>query len=134
MPFSPVVVPRVASASPSSFDARLCMRTIKSRLDFERVFKQGRRYNHPLIRMVICDGECEGGSGRVAFAAPKRLGNAVLRNRSKRKLREAARACELPAAGVDVILFATKGTRDARADELAGALETLLKRAGRHDG
>ena len=31
------------------------MRTIKSRQDFERVFTQGRRFNHPNIRMVISD-------------------------------------------------------------------------------
>ncbi|WP_288735006.1 ribonuclease P protein component [uncultured Enorma sp.] len=110
------------------------MRTIKSRLDFERVFKHGRRVNHPLVRMVICDGECEGGSGRVAFAAAKRLGNAVVRNRSKRKLREAARACALPVPGTDLILFATPKTRDARPEELAEALSGLLKRAGRRDG
>ncbi|WP_071784278.1 MULTISPECIES: ribonuclease P protein component [Enorma] len=110
------------------------MRTIKSRLDFERVFKHGRRVNHPLVRMVICDGECEGGSGRVAFAAAKRLGNAVVRNRSKRKLREAARACALPVPGTDLILFATPKTRDARPEELAEALAGLLKRAGRRDG
>ena len=109
------------------------MRIIKSRLDFERVFKHGRRVNHPLVRMVICDGECEGGSGRVAFAAAKRLGNAVLRNRSKRKLREAARACALPLPGYDVILFATDRTRDARPEELKAALAGLVKRAGRHD-
>lgn len=109
------------------------MRTIKSRLDFERVFKQGRRYNHPLIRMVICDGESEGDPGRVAFAAAKRLGNAVLRNRSKRKLREAARACELPLTGFDVILFATKETRDARPEDLSAALDGLMRRARNRD-
>ena len=108
------------------------MRTIKSRLEFERVFKQGQRYNHPLVRMVICKGESEGDPGRVAFAAAKRLGNAVLRNRSKRKLREAARASVLPLHGYDVILFATKATRDARPDDLRAALENLVSRVERH--
>ena len=63
------------------------MRTLKSRLEFERAFTQGRRYNHPLIRMVICDAVNEGDPGRVAFVAAKRLGCAVVRNRSKRVLR-----------------------------------------------
>ena len=106
------------------------MRTLKSRSDFERVFTQGKRYNHPLIRLVICDAESEGDPGRVAFAAPKRLGNAVLRNRSKRVLRETARACDFPVPGHDVILFATAATRDAAPQDLCAALMRLSARAG----
>lgn len=109
------------------------MRTISSRADFEHVFTEGRRYNHPLMRMVIESTNSEGDPGRVAFAAPKRLGNAVWRNRSKRVLRETARACGLPRAGHDIILFATRGTGKAHPDELVPALTSLLKRAGAHD-
>lgn len=108
------------------------MQTIKSRRDFERVFTQGRRYNHPLVRMVICDSISEGDPGRVAFAAAKRLGCAVVRNRSKRVLREAARSCGLPAAGREIILFATPRTRCAAAQEMTAALDSLCARAGIH--
>ena len=106
------------------------MRTLKSRLEFERAFTQGRRYNHPLIRMVICEAVNEGDPGRVAFVAAKRLGCAVVRNRSKRVLREAARALRLPVEGCDVILFATPRTRTAHPEEMIVALKSLLKRAG----
>ena len=103
------------------------MRTLKSRLEFERAFTQGRRYNHPLIRMVICEAVNEGDPGRVAFVAAKRLGCAVVRNRSKRVLREAARALRLPVEGCDVILFATPRTRTAHPEEMIEALKSLLK-------
>lgn len=109
------------------------MRTLKSRREFERAFKQGRRCNHPLIRMVVCDADDEGDPGRVAFVAAKRLGNAVVRNRSKRVLRVAAQACGLPVAGFHIILFATPRTRDAKPDDMAAALDLLLRRA-RLDG
>lgn len=105
------------------------MRTLSSRSDFERVFTCGRRYNHPLMRMVIRDAENEGDPGRVAFAAPKRLGHAVLRNRAKRVLRASAQACGFPLAGRDVILFATRGTATAPHDDLVHALEGLVRRA-----
>ena len=78
------------------------MKTIKSRQDFEHVFSQGRRFNHPLIRMTICESVGEGDSGRVAFVGAKRLGCAVVRNRSKRVMREAARSCGFPVAGYDI--------------------------------
>lgn len=105
------------------------MQTIKSHQDFERVFTQGKRLNHPLIRMVICDCVSEGDPTRVAFAAAKRLGNAVVRNRSKRVLREAARACCLPAEGREIILFATPRTRTASPEDVQVALQSLLRRA-----
>ncbi len=105
------------------------MRTLKSKKDFERVFHEGRRYNHPLVRMVISESADEGDPGRVAFAGAKRLGCAVVRNRSKRVLREAARACGYPKNGYDIILFATPKTREARPEEMVSALHALGKRA-----
>ena len=80
--------------------------------------------------MTICDSVDEGDSGRVAFVAAKRLGCAVVRNRSKRVLREAARACDLPYAGRDIILFATPKTRTSSPAEMQRALASVMKRAG----
>ncbi len=105
------------------------MQTIKSHQDFERVFTQGKRLSHPLIRMVICGCVSEGDPARVAFAAAKRLGNAVVRNRSKRVLREAARVCCLPVEGREIILFATPRTRTASPEDMQAALRSLLRRA-----
>lgn len=104
------------------------METIKSKRDFERVFSGGRRCNHALVRVTVRT-ECTGDHGRVAFVAPKRLGNAVFRNRCKRVLREAARRCGLPANGADVILFATRRTHDCDPREVAEALKGLLEKA-----
>ena len=106
------------------------MQTIKSRKDFERVFTQGKRFNHPFMRIVIVDCVSEGDPARVAFAAPKRIGNAVVRNRSKRVLREAARACNLPVPGKEIILFATQRTRVSSPEDMCAALNGLLARAG----
>ena len=100
------------------------------RQDFEHVFSQGRRFNHPLIRMTICESVGEGDSGRVAFVGAKRLGCAVVRNRSKRVMREAARSCGFPVAGYDIILFATPKTRVSSPQEMDNALRSLMKRAG----
>ena len=101
------------------------MKTIKSRQDFEHVFSQGRRFNHPLIRMTICESVGEGDS-----VGAKRLGCAVVRNRSKRVMREAARSCGFPVAGYDIILFATPKTRVSSPQEMDKALRSLMKRAG----
>lgn len=105
------------------------METIKSKQDFEKVFSRGRRYGHPLVRVTVLRGD-EDARGRVAFVAAKRLGNAVFRNRCKRVLREAARLCELPVAGAEVILFATRDTHASSPAEVAVAMRKLLAKAG----
>ena len=105
------------------------MKTIKSKGDFERVFSRGRRVNDSLLRIRVASRD-EGGPGRVAFVAAKRLGNAVFRNRCKRVLREAARMSGLPADGYDVILFSTRETHDSSPERVAHALRRMLGRAG----
>ena len=115
------------------------METIKSKRDFEEVFSGGKRVSHRLVRATVL--KCnEGDLGKVAFVAPKRLGNAVYRNRCKRVLvyrnrckrvlREAARACGFPVQGTRIILFATKATHESSPDEVSEALRSLLKRCG----
>ena len=103
------------------------METIKSKKDFGRVFSGGKRANHRLVRMTVLRLS-EGGPARVAFVAPKRLGNAVFRNRCKRVLREAAREAGFPYDGYEVIFFATRETHDAHPHEVAQAMGTLMNR------
>ncbi|MBS5479100.1 MAG: ribonuclease P protein component, partial [Coriobacteriia bacterium] len=68
-------------------------------------------------------------AGRVAFIAGKKLGCAVVRNRSKRVLRAVAREAGLPAVGYDVVLVANARTRSADHEEVAANLGSLLKKA-----
>ena len=105
------------------------MKTIKSRKEFEKVFVRGKRLNDPLLRIRVLKDD-EGGLDKVAFVAPKRLGNAVFRNRCKRVLRESARECGLPMNGYDVILFATRDTHDATPADVSKSLRRLPRKAG----
>ena len=57
--------------------------------DFNAVHNHGRSFaNHALVLLVVSD---ERYNGKVGFAAGKRLGGAVVRNRVKRLMREAYR-------------------------------------------
>lgn len=104
-------------------------RTLKSRKRFERVFRKGKRLSTPVVRLTYLRlDDPEDGLGEIAYVAPKRLGNAVLRNRCKRLLRESARAAGLPLDSYDVILFATPKTRDASVSELTARLEGCIRR------
>ncbi len=71
----------------------------------------------------------------IGFTATKKIGNAVIRNRAKRRLREAARALlpELGLRGHDYVLIARNATTAREwpdlLDDTRKALITLSKRA-----
>jgi len=64
---------------------------------------------------------------RLGFTVTKKIGNAVIRNRTRRRLKEAARLvlAAQPAAGVDLVLIGRAGT--AKRD--FGALQADIRRA-----
>jgi ribonuclease P protein component len=105
--------------------------TIKSSREIDSVFREAKRAAHPLIIVLAAQTpEGRGRSGRVAFIAGKKLGNAVIRNRSKRVLREAARRCGGPWAGYDALLVARAGTRSATHGDVDRALQSQLSKLG----
>ncbi|MGI8927459.1 MAG: ribonuclease P protein component [Tepidiformaceae bacterium] len=96
--------------------------------DFETLYQKGAALSGPLLALR----HLENGDGRTrwGFAVGKRLAkHAVLRNRVRRRLREAARSLPVP-AGHDFVLTARQGAVEARQSELRVALEQLLRRAG----
>ena len=66
---------------------------------------------------------------RVGFAVGKKVGNAVVRNRVKRRLRAAISAVTL-APGWDVVVIARPPAAALRYAPLSDGLFALLRRAG----
>jgi ribonuclease P protein component len=103
------------------------VRTITSPSDIDRLFKHGRRASGPLL-VLLASPTADGrdARGRVMFVAGRKLGNAVVRNRCKRMLREAVCRSGGPWASKDVALMARAGVATAAPAELDEALRPLL--------
>ena len=67
---------------------------------------------------------------RLGFTATRKVGNAVIRNRAKRRLREAARAMAplLAVSGSDYVFIARAGTADRPWDRLLDDVKSALTR------
>jgi len=101
---------------------------IRGASSFAKLRHGGRRVHHPLVILFHAENELE--YSRYAVSASRRLGNAVKRNRAKRRLREAIRHHrEGTSAGWDYLLVARSGAATSSFQEITDAVGDLLRRA-----
>lgn len=103
---------------------------LKQRREFQRVAGKGTRAARP--GLVLQALPAPGQGLRVGFTATKKLGNAVVRNRTKRRLREASRLLlgDSQVQGFDLVLIGREGTAGREFRTLLGDLRGALKQAG----
>ena len=102
---------------------------------FEQTVRRGVRVGRPsLVIHASADAERAEDRVQVGFVVSKKVGNAVQRNRVKRRLRHLSRA-QLPTTpgGVNVVvraLPAAASEPDRLADDLASAWQAGLRKLG----
>lgn len=118
--------PRAASRSPPSVPERL-----KRRADFRAAAKGVRVSREAFTLQAVCHGAAQGDRtepARVGFTVTKRVGNAVVRNRVKRRLRalSQSRADEFT-PGTDYVLVARRAALTAPFADLEHELDAALR-------
>ena len=97
--------------------------------DFDRVFQAERPIHHQLLSLRAAPNELN--QVRVGIICGKQLGGAVMRNRARRRLREAVRSL-LPVTppAWDILVVIRPPGAKATVAEFVYALEELLRRRG----
>lgn len=104
---------------------------IKSNTEISSLFTHGKRLHTPYLTFIVVRNEKQHDpSGRAAFIAGKKLGNAVWRNSAKRRMRAVCRELGGPWRGYDVIFLAKSNIVRASYSKVLAACDDTLKRAG----
>lgn len=96
-----------------------------------RVFANGRTYAEPLLVLHVLKLPDSSSLRETGFSVSKKVGNAVTRNRVKRRLRAlVAKALPCLSPGYQAMVVARPAAVAASATELANALQRVFRRAG----
>ncbi|PKO01941.1 MAG: ribonuclease P protein component [Chloroflexi bacterium HGW-Chloroflexi-5] len=97
-------------------------------IDFKRVRHLGKTYTHPLAVLKIAQGEAE--NSRAGIITGKSIGNAVVRNRAKRRLRATlSKFIPFLIKPSDLLVIAREPINNATSVDLINAVKQLLNRA-----
>lgn len=96
--------------------------------DIDIVRTRGRAVRRPAFALRALAGPA--GVPRLAVSAPRTLGGAVIRNRARRRLREAFRKAFTSTAALDVVVVARREAVDAPFGALVSEARAALAEAG----
>ncbi len=104
---------------------------LKRRAEFLRVAAQGRKTaTHGLVLQALHRGDQE--PARIGFTVTKKVGNAVVRNRARRRLKEVARLefSTRELTGVDLVLIGRDATGGRAFLDLRDDFRRALRKTG----
>ncbi len=113
------------------------MHTVRKRAEFQEIQSRGRRVKLPHFVLLFYARRPSGddpGQTRLGITASRKVGNAVVRNRCKRLIREAfRRTSDLWAADLDVVVIVRQPLVEMKTDDVVaewrGAADAIAQRS-----
>jgi ribonuclease P protein component len=104
---------------------------LKHRAEFLRAAQRGRKAAMPSL-VVQAFSRGDDAPVRLGFTVTKKVGNSVVRNRTRRRMREAARLLlrDAAPAGIDLVLIGRDSTRKRPFLQLIEDLRRALTKLG----
>jgi len=98
---------------------------LRSNEDFKKVYRNGKNYWNRNIVLYVMENELD--YSRIGFSVSKKIGNSVVRNKVKRRMREICRLNFLNIEdGYDIIFIPKKNVVDIEYKELESAMLHIL--------
>jgi ribonuclease P protein component len=98
--------------------------------DFRKVYDRGARFSGPFFA-AFCLREPQAGGPRIGFTVPRALGKAVVRNRIRRRVREAARLhLECLSPEWSIVVNPRRKALEAPFPELEREMQRLFRSCG----
>lgn len=130
MPTMPAQTPAPTTAPALSRTTRKPHR-LTQRAEFLRAAAAGKKaaVGGVVLQALIRDDQAP---VRLGFTVTKKVGNAVIRNRTRRRLKEAARLvlADTPVRGADLVLIGRDSTRERNFESLQNDIKRALDRTG----
>jgi ribonuclease P protein component len=104
---------------------------LKVRAEYLRAASKGRKAVMPgLVLQALARHDDQ--PARLGFTVTKKVGNSVVRNRTRRRLKEAARLLlrEIDVTGVDLVLIGRDTTRARKFPDLIEDVRRAMAKAG----
>jgi ribonuclease P protein component len=100
---------------------------VRRRPEYEAIYEQGRRHSSRLMTVFVQANQL--GRARLGIAATRKLGDAVVRNRAKRLVREVFRRNK-PAGGLDIVVIPRREMIEADYAHVEAEFLSILARRG----
>ena len=102
--------------------------SLKSSIDFKRVYKNGISKANRYLIMYICKNDSLPDKNRLGISVSKKVGNSVVRHRVKRLIKESYRLNEeMFNSGLDIVVIARDNAKVACFSEMQSALLHVSK-------
>ena len=104
--------------------------SLKKTKDFQNVYRRGKSYANRYLVMYVLSNQTEG--NRLGISVSKKVGNSVVRSRSKRLILENYRLKQenINKKGYDFVFVARTKIKDKSYHDVAKAMDNLFNKAG----
>ena len=103
---------------------------LKKDSDFRKVYKHGKSFANRYLVMYILDNKSD--SSRIGISVSKKVGNAIIRNKIRRRIRESYRlnGDENVKDGFDIVFIARVASKESEYKDIEKSIKYLMKKSG----